>query len=72
MLDGMNQRKKLLIFTEHKDTLDYLIEHLEPTFEVARIHGGLKLAERIAAPRRVALDRSASASDMSSSLAPSR
>jgi len=47
-----DQRKKLLIFTEHRDTLDYLIEHLEGDFEVARIHGGLKLAERIAEERR--------------------
>ncbi len=46
-----DQRKKLLIFTEHRDTLEYLIEHLEGDFEVARIHGGLKLAERIAEER---------------------
>jgi superfamily II DNA or RNA helicase len=46
-----DQRKKLLIFTEHRDTLEYLIEHLEGEFEVARIHGGLKLAERIAEER---------------------
>jgi superfamily II DNA or RNA helicase len=43
--------KKLLIFTEHKDTLGYLVEKLSPDFEVAVIHGGLKLAERIAAER---------------------
>src|SRR5690606_32379510 len=43
-----DQRKKLLIFTEHKDTLDYLLEQLEGDFEVAKIHGSLKLADRIA------------------------
>ena len=43
--------KKLLIFTEHKDTLDYLVEKLSSDFEVAVIHGGLKLAERIEAER---------------------
>jgi superfamily II DNA or RNA helicase len=42
---------KLLIFTEHKDTLDYLTEILSPEFEVSVIHGGMKLRERIAAER---------------------
>jgi len=46
-----DQRKKLLIFTEHKDTLDYLIENLQGDFEVAQIHGRLKLGERIAQER---------------------
>ena len=46
-----DHRKKLLIFTEHKDTLDYLIENLQGDFEVAQIHGRLKLAERIAQER---------------------
>lgn len=43
--------KKLLIFTEHKDTLYYLVEKLAGDFDVAVIHGGLKLAERIEAER---------------------
>jgi superfamily II DNA/RNA helicase len=42
-----DRRKQLVIFTEHKDTLDYLVEQLRPEFDVAVIHGGLKLAERI-------------------------
>ena len=42
-----DRSKQLLIFTEHKDTLDYLIENLEKDFEVAVIHGGMKLVERI-------------------------
>jgi superfamily II DNA or RNA helicase len=42
-----DRRKQLLIFTEHKDTLDYLVENLGEDFEVAVIHGGLKLADRI-------------------------
>ena len=46
-----DQRKKLLIFTEHKDTLDYLVENLKGDFEVAQIHGRLKLGERIAQER---------------------
>ena len=46
-----DHNKKLLIFTEHKDTLDYLVEHLETDFDVAVIHGGLKLDQRIAQER---------------------
>ncbi|MGH3377952.1 MAG: helicase-related protein [Actinoallomurus sp.] len=43
--------RKLLVFTEHKDTLNYLVEKLSGEFDVAVIHGGLKLAERIEAER---------------------
>ena len=44
---------KLLIFTEHKDTLDFLSETLAVEgFEVAVIHGGMKLRDRIAAEKR--------------------
>lgn len=42
-----DRRKQLLVFTEHKDTLDYLVENLERDFEVAQIHGQMKLSERI-------------------------
>jgi superfamily II DNA or RNA helicase len=42
-----DRRKQLLIFTEHKDTLDYLVENLAQDFEVAQIHGRMKLPERI-------------------------
>ena len=42
-----DRRKQLLIFTEHKDTLDYLVENLSADFQVAQIHGDMKLAERI-------------------------
>lgn len=43
--------KKLLIFTEHKDTLDLLVEKLGNDFEVVLIHGGMKLRERITAEK---------------------
>jgi superfamily II DNA/RNA helicase len=46
-----DRNKQLLIFTEHKDTLDYLVENLRDDFEVAVIHGNLKLADRIAQER---------------------
>ena len=42
-----DRSKQLLIFTEHKDTLDYLVENLSKDFEVAQIHGQMKLPERI-------------------------
>ena len=46
-----DRRKQILIFTEHKDTLDYLIENLSKDFEVASIHGQMKLADRIGQER---------------------
>jgi superfamily II DNA or RNA helicase len=46
-----DRRKQLLIFTEHKDTLDYLVENLSKDFEVATIHGQMRLADRIAQER---------------------
>jgi hypothetical protein len=42
-----DRRKQLLIFTEHKDTLDYLVENLSKDFAVAQIHGQMKLPARI-------------------------
>ena len=43
---------KLLIFTEHRDTLDFLVERLAAEgFELAYIHGGMKLRDRIAAEK---------------------
>lgn len=58
LLDVVNEQglredhtKKLLIFTEHKDTLDFLVEKLGGDFDVALIHGGMKLRERIAAEK---------------------
>ena len=42
-----NGRGKLLIFTEHKDTLEYLERHLrEWGYTVCTIHGGIPPAER--------------------------
>lgn len=40
-------RMKLLIFTEHKDTLDYLVGKLrEWNLSVTQIHGGMKIGDR--------------------------
>lgn len=44
--------EKILIFTEHRDTLDYLVGKLrEWGRSVCSIHGGMKLQDRIAAER---------------------
>ena len=34
-----DRRSSCSIFTEHRDTLDYLVENLSKDFEVAQIHG---------------------------------
>lgn len=40
-------RMKLLLFTEHKDTLDYLVGKLEGWgLTVTQIHGGMKIGDR--------------------------
>lgn len=47
-----DRNRLLLVFTEHKDTLDYLVEKLSADFDVATIHGGMKPRERIEQERR--------------------
>ncbi len=47
--DSEFRDEKLLIFTEHRDTMDYLVHRLEGmgyTGQVARIHGGMPYPER--------------------------
>ena len=47
--DKRFQNEKLIVFTEHRDTLDYLIRRLEGlgyTGQVAMIHGGMHYTER--------------------------
>ncbi|HPZ08961.1 MAG TPA: DUF3883 domain-containing protein [Candidatus Eremiobacteraeota bacterium] len=40
-------KMKLLVFTEHKDTLDYLVKKLtEWNLSVTQIHGGMKIGDR--------------------------
>ncbi|MCQ3809095.1 MAG: DUF3883 domain-containing protein [Acidimicrobiia bacterium] len=50
MLDEHGRTKKLIIFTEHRDTLDYLVEKLGRlrgrTDEVVDIHGGVRREKR--------------------------
>ena len=51
-------RMKLLIFTEHKDTLDFLVEKLrEWHLTVTQIHGGMKIGNRDTARTRIYAER---------------
>jgi Lhr-like helicase len=56
--DPRYQHEKLIIFTEHRDTLEFLVHRLEGmgfTGQIAQIHGGLNYQEReeqVAAFRR--------------------
>ncbi len=48
----MQGNEKILIFTESKDTLDYLVEKLKSWgYSVSYIHGGMSLEERIGAEK---------------------
>jgi superfamily II DNA or RNA helicase len=49
LLDARFSGEKLIIFTEHRDTLDFLVRRLDGmgyTGQVARIHGGMHYTER--------------------------
>jgi SNF2 family DNA or RNA helicase len=49
LLDPRFQQEKMLIFTEHRDTLEFLIKRLQGmgfTGEIAQIHGGMNYQER--------------------------
>ena len=48
----VDRTEKILVFTEHRDTLTYLTRKLkEQGYAVCNIHGGMKLADRIAAEK---------------------
>ncbi|MGI9032603.1 MAG: helicase-related protein [Acidimicrobiales bacterium] len=50
MVDATGRRRKLIVFTEHRDTLNYLVERLRSflgrTEAVVTIHGGIRREER--------------------------
>ena len=50
MLDGSGLLRKLIVFTEHRDTLDYLVERLGRLLgrrdAVVSIHGGIRREDR--------------------------
>lgn len=58
-LDLANDPKlRLLIFTEHKDTLDYLVEKIRGWgLTVTQIHGGMRVGDRDAPGTRVHAER---------------
>jgi superfamily II DNA or RNA helicase len=49
LLDPRYNQEKMIIFTEHRDTLDYLVQRLAGlgfTDQLAQIHGGMSYKER--------------------------
>ena len=51
-------KMKLLIFTEHKDTLDYLVEKIQSWgLQVTQIHGGMKVGDRNTPGTRIYAER---------------
>lgn len=53
-----DSKMKLLIFTEHKDTLDYLVGKLrEWRLTVTKIHGGMKIGDRDTPGTRIYAER---------------
>ena len=53
-----DKKMKLLIFTEHKDTLDYLVGRLEEWgLDVTQIHGGMKIGDRDKEGTRIHAER---------------
>lgn len=52
-------KMKLLIFTEHKDTLDYLVEKMRDEWRlcVTQIHGGMKIGDRDTPGTRIYAER---------------
>ncbi len=61
MTDGEGNRRKLIIFTEPRDTLEYLLEKIRARLgnahAVAAIHGGVKREERRKIVERFMTDR---------------
>jgi superfamily II DNA or RNA helicase len=53
-----DSKMKLLIFTEHKDTLDYLVGKLQGWgLSVTQIHGGMKIGDRDTPGTRICAER---------------
>ncbi|WP_457573269.1 helicase-related protein [Desulfolithobacter sp.] len=61
MRDRFGERRKLIIFTEHKDTLNYLFDRITGLFgsedPVVIIHGGIKREERRKVQERFTQDK---------------
>ncbi|HZO75807.1 MAG TPA: helicase-related protein [Ktedonobacteraceae bacterium] len=61
MFDAQGQRRKLVVFTEHRDTLNYLTERIRTLLgrndAVVTIHGGMGREERARAQEAFTQDR---------------
>jgi superfamily II DNA or RNA helicase len=61
MFDASGARRKLVLFTEHRDTLNYLVDRIQTLFgrpeAVVAIHGGLGREERQIAQERFTQDK---------------
>ena len=61
MFDDSGQRLKLVIFTEHRDTLNYLAERIRTMLGrsevVVTIHGGMSREERRASQEAFTQDK---------------
>ncbi|MHC1569078.1 MAG: helicase-related protein, partial [Candidatus Syntropharchaeia archaeon] len=52
-IEKMGGRRKILIFTEFRDTLEYLVKRIkEWGYEVNFIHGGMNMEERVIAEKK--------------------
>src|SRR5437763_442682 len=62
MFDQQRQRRKLIIFTEHRDTLNYLYDRIRSSIArpdaIVMIHGGMTRADRKEAEHAFTQDKS--------------
>ena len=61
MLDSHGHRRKLVIFSEHRDTVHYLVDRIQTLLgrpeSVVTIHGGMRREERRAVQERFSQDK---------------
>ena len=64
MIDSQGHRRKLVIFSEHRDTVNYLVERIRTLLgqreAVVTIHGGVRREERRAVQESFSQDKSVS------------
>jgi len=64
MVDSQGHRRKLVIFSEHRDTVRYLVERIQTLLgqpeAVVTIHGGLRREERRVVQERFSQDKNVS------------
>lgn len=64
MIDGQGHRRKLVIFSEHRDTVGYLVERIRTLLgqpeAVVTIHGGVRREERRAVQESFSQDKNVS------------